>query len=558
MKNIRIPVGVENFEEIRTSNAYYVDKTRFIVELVNDIFSVNLVTRPRRFGKTLMMSMLENFFDIRKDSKELFEGLEISKYPEICEQWMNQWPVLFLSFKDIAGFDFQTAYDQLAFGISGLCINHAYLQESSKIDSDDRAIFERLKACNASKSELRNSLYILTRMVSAHYGKQVILLIDEYDVPLAKANENDYYREMLDMIRAIMSVSLKTNLYLKCAVITGCLRIAKESIFTGTNHFVNNSIDEGRYMDAFGFTEDEVKQLLKDTDCENHLPEMKRWYDGYHFGDYDVYCPWDVVNHVYALQHNPKKRPGNYWKDTSHNSVIRSFIGNERIHVNEKFETLLSGGTVKVQVRDDLTYDFDNSTEDNFWSILYLTGYLTKDRLGENEGDEAAGLTCLKIPNEEVKTIFADTVVEWFKDTMRMTDQTPLMEALWNGDAEEASRMISDILFQTISYHNYREDYYHAFLAGIFTGIGYPVESDKEHGEGRPDIVIKDMTHRRVIIIEAKHSNSKKTMETDCQEAVDQILVKKYAEDFLDDYDSVVCYGVAFFKKRCLVKRIEL
>ncbi len=550
---VRIPVGVESFEKIRTTNCYYIDKTKFIAELLDKSFSVNLITRPRRFGKTLMMSMLESFFDIRKDSKALFEGLQISKDTSLCNTWMNQCPVLFLSLKDIARMEFDKSFAQLQMLLSDLCKRHSYLLKSEQVDEDDKERFCHFIRCEASETEVENSLFILMRMMYAHYEKTVILLIDEYDVPLAKANEYGYYKEMLDVIRGIMSTALKTNSYLNFAVITGCLRIAKESIFTGTNHFLNSSIDGESYMDSFGFTKEEVEALLKEVHLETHFDEIKEWYNGYHFGKYDIYCPWDVVNHVSVLMDNPNRRPENYWKDTSHNNIIRNFIKNQNVQVNEKFELLLSGASVLAQIKDDLTYDFEHSTEDNFWSILYLTGYLTKEReYIEN------GMTRLIIPNEEVKTIFADTIVEWFKDTMRVSNRVLLMESLWLGREEEVSAMISKILRQTISYHNYKEDYYHAFLAGIFIGLGYLVESDREHGEGRPDVVVKDILNERVIIFEVKHSQSVSNMEKDCWNAVNQIATRKYVEDFLDDYDTVVCYGIAFFKKRCLLKKIDL
>ena len=554
MSKIMIPVGIENFEMIRTNNFYYIDKTSFIVELVQDAFSVNLITRPRRFGKTLMMRMAESFFDIRKDNSILFEGLEVAKHQDICDGWMNQWPTLFVSFKDVAAENgFEDAYSMLAGIISDVCKEHIYLLDSQLIDENDKDTFIELKSQSASKTDIKRSLLLLMRMMHAYYGKQVILLIDEYDVPLSKANDYGYYNQMLDVIRSMMGVALKTNDYLKFSVITGCLRIAKESIFTGTNLFVMNSIYDSSYMDSFGFTEGEVKKLLEDTGLTGQLPQMKRWYDGYRFGKSEIYCPWDVVNHVAALQKNPDKRPGNYWRDTSHNNIIRAFIGNEKLHVNEKFETLLSGGSVKSQIRDNLTYGFENATEDDFWNILYLTGYLTMDGY-----DDDSDIASLKIPNEEVRMIFADTVVEWFKDTMRAMNQTPLMEALWNGRADEASVMISRILRNTISYHNYKEDYYHAFLAGIFTGVGYPVESDKEHGEGRPDIVVKDIDNQRVIIIETKRSVDKEHMEDECLRAVNQIQLQRYMEEYLEDYETVVCYGAAFYRKSCLIKVVEV
>ena len=560
MNKIMLPLGIDSFEELRSVGYYYIDKTGFIEEVLADRFKVNLVTRPRRFGKTLTMSMLADFFDIRKDSRALFEGLKIADNSELCDKWMNQFPVLLVSLKDVEGLTFGETYEQLQFVISSLCIEHDYLKDSDKISDADRAAFCELQNRTAAKSVVKNSLFMLTRIMQAHYGKPVILLIDEYDVPLAKAYENGHYKQMLNTIKGILSTALKTNQYLQFAVVTGCLRIAKESIFTGTNHFVASSILTEEYSEIFGFTEDEVGQLLADYNLTGHMEDMKRWYDGYRIGQADIYCPWDVLNYVKDLCRNPKITPRSYWKTTSHNDIIRSFIGQEKFNVTDKFEMLLAGGYVKVKLSDDLTYDLVHSSEENFWSILYLTGYLTVMRQEEIpegvllENGEAA----LRIPNEEIKTIFAETVVEWFKDNMKETNRKPLMTALWDGEEEKVTSILTDLLFQTISYHNYKEDYYHAFLAGIFVGLGYATESDKEYGIGRPDVVVKDNKNRRVIIIEAKISESKEQIENDCMEAVNQIATRQYIRDFLDGYRTIVCYGAAFYKKECLIKRIEL
>lgn len=415
MNKIRIPVGEENFELLRKKKSYYVDKTGFIEELLNEDFKVSLITRPRRFGKTLNMGMLEAFFDIRKNNRDLFEELEIMRHEELCGEWMNQWPVLFISFKDVANDNFEDSYNQMVMNFAGLCVEHAYLLDSDKADSDDKDRFARLKAGKATEAELRNSLFILTRMMHAHYGKPVILLIDEYDVPLAKASEFGYYPKMLNVIRSIMSTTFKTNRFLQFAVVTGCLRIAKESIFTGVNNFKCNSIAGGHYLSSFGFTEAEVKQMLKDTGLLGHLSHVKQWYDGYRFGKYDIYCPWDVSNYVADALSEPEKAPGNYWKDTSHNNIIKQFVGRDSIEVSEKFETLLSGKSIRTRLTEDSTYHFESAKEKDFWSILYFTGYLTIDR---DASDSGSGEAALKIPNEEIKTIFGDTIVEWFSETI--------------------------------------------------------------------------------------------------------------------------------------------
>ena len=553
-----LPLGIENFEELRTAGCYYIDKTRLIEELLQQPFKVNQITRPRRFGKTLVMSMLAEFLDIRKDSSAIFEGLEISGNKELCSTWQNKWPVLFLSLKDIEDLDFADAYAQLADTISDLCMEHSYLAASDKVDADDKKRFTALKERQAGKPAVKNSLFLLTRMMRKHFGKPAILLIDEYDVPLAKAKEHGHYNEMLNCIRGLLGKSLKTNHFLKFAVITGCLRIAKESIFTGTNNFISNSITGDRYNRCFGFTESEVLRLLSDTGFLDHAEEMKEWYDGYRFGEEEVYCPWDVLSYVSDLRKNPNKRPENYWKNTSHNDIVRSFIDRADLAVTDKFETLLAGGYVKVKICEDLTYDLLHSSEENLWSILYLTGYLTSISSEQVTSEDVEdGQTYLKIPNNEVKTIFSDTVVEWFRAKVTMMDRKPLMDALWSGDAEKVTKLLSDLLFMTISYHNYKEDFYHAFLAGIFVGVGYPTETDKEHGGGRPDVVVKDKNNRRVIIIEAKYTKSKSGMDRSCKEAISQINLQKYAEEFLDGYQTLICYGAAFYKKQCMVKKFD-
>ncbi|MFR8169833.1 MAG: AAA family ATPase [Marvinbryantia sp.] len=357
MARVNLPYGIDNFEKVRESNCYYIDKTDFIRELLDRTFDVNLITRPRRFGKTLTMSMLAEFFDIRKDSRKLFEGLEIAKDTAFCSEWMNQWPVLFLTLKDVDGSSYQDAYDLLQYIISVLCIEHNYLTDSDKVDIADKERFLRLKSENGKVSDVKSALVTLLRMMNAYYGKKVILLVDEYDVPLAKASDNGYYKEMLNVIKMFLGMAWKSNPDLKFAVVTGCLRIAKESIFTGANNFISNSISSKKYQDCFGFSEAEVTALLDAAELQDALPEMKKWYDGYLFGGKEIYCPWDVINHVDALLTDRTAKPGNYWIDTSHNNIIRRFIDHPQINVNDKFETLLAGGVIQEPIREDLTYD---------------------------------------------------------------------------------------------------------------------------------------------------------------------------------------------------------
>lgn len=553
--SVRLPIGIEWFREIREKGSYYVDKTEAIKELFDEDFKVILLMRPRRFGKTLFMDTLREFFDIRRDSRELFEGLEISKHQELCDKWMNQHPVLFLTLKDIAGGDFSSAYGMMKFVIASLCRDHTYLLDSEQVRREDKEIFERLSYQKGTAEDMQGALFTLMRMMSAHFGKSVILLVDEYDVPLAKASDRGYYREMLDVIRVFLGMSWKSNPCMEFAVVTGCLRIAKESIFTGANNFVSNSVSNRRFSRYFGFTEEEVRELLEAAGLTEHLGEMKHWYDGYLFGENEVYCPWDVVNHVSMLKVDPQSKPANYWKDTSHNEIIRSFIDLPGIDVRGKFETLLAGGVIQERIVEDMTYDLANSSEENLWSILYLTGYLTQVRDGRYpEGfQKEEGTTVLHIPNEEVKTIFEDTIAKWFRDTVTGMDRRELLEAWWGGEDRKLTELVTDILFDTISYFDYKEDYYHAFTAGLFVGAGYAVSSNKEQGTGRADIVVKDRSHRRALIIEIKHSKKEDDMEKDCREAVEQIRRKGYARTDLKGYRTVLCYGAAFFEKDCLV-----
>ena len=553
MKKLQIPVGISDFTKIREQGYYYVDKTGLISELLEDIAEVTLITRPRRFGKTMGMSMLANFFDIRKDSKTLFEGLEISRNTALCETWQNKWPVLFISFRRVDGLNFQSAYEMLQATLTDACENHLYLLESDRISSYQKEIMDRLLRGTASEKEIKGSLLLLTRMLRQHYGKSVILLIDEYDVPIAKASANGYYPEMLEVIKGLMQ-TLKDNDALRFAVITGCLRIAKESIFTGTNNFVSDTISSSHLNESFGFTQADVEQLLKDADCQEHAADIKSWYDGYHFGDLDVYCPWDVMNYLRDLQRNPKIKPASYWKNTSDNAIIRSFIDYAGRSISRKLEMLLSGGYILQRIEENLTYDYLHSSEENLWSILYLTGYLTQAREEDLPGPLPEKTSALMIPNAEIKEIFQTTIQKWFDESAQTWNRKILFDAVWSGEAEVLTEQMNKLLRKTISYHDYKEDFYHAFLAGIFAGAGYEVDSNKEHGEGRSDVVVLDPEGDRVAIFEAKYSRTQDAMSKDCAAALQQIEDRQYAKEFEDDYDSVLCYGIAFYKKRCLVR----
>ena len=457
MKNLSIPVGVSDFEEIRRKGYYYVDKSMLIAKLLKDEGTkVTLITRPRRFGKTLGMSMLANFFDVRKDSRDIFEGLEIAGERKLCEKWRNQCPTLFLSLKRVDGLDFQNAYGMLGAVLAELCVEHQYLLGSDRVATYDKRLFTRVMDNAATPTEIKNCLLALTRAIWAYYGKRVVLLIDEYDVPVAKSNSHGYYLEMLDVMKGLLQV-LKDNQALDFAVITGCLKIAKESIFTGTN----------------------------------------------------------------------------------------------------KLETLLAGGYIIQKIDENLTYDYLHSSEDNLWSILYLTGYLTSVKETELSAPLAEGMTALVIPNVEIKEIFETTVSRWFDESAKEWDRKELFHAVWNGDTEGLTREMNKLLRRTISYHDYKEDFYHAFLAGIFTGAGYMVDSNKEHGEGRSDVVVYDPVNGRVAVFEAKYSKKLESLNLDCDRALKQIDQKMYSEEYEGQYDQIYGYGISFFKKRCLVKMMR-
>lgn len=558
MPELNIPVGVSDFREIRQNGYYYIDKSGLIRELLkNTATKVTLITRPRRFGKTLSMSMLENFFDIRKDSRAWFEGLEIARDSELCQAWMNQWPTVFFSLKDIDGLNFESAYGQLKAQISELYKKYAYLLEYDAIDPDDKQNFLDLKAGRAGEVQVSRALSLLLRIMEAYYQKPVILLLDEYDVPVAKASSNGYYEQMLEVIKTMMSTALKDNSCLRFAVITGCLKIAKESIFTGTNNLVSDTIGTSGLNEYFGFTQKDVDRLLEDAGANSQAENIKVWYDGYRFGNFEVYCPWDVMNYLRDFQQNPEARPVSYWKNTSDNAIIRSFIDYAGGAITKKLETLLSGGYILQHIDENLTYDYLHSSEDNLWSVLYLTGYLTGLREEELPGAVPDGMTALRIPNEEIREIFETTIRKWFDDSAKTWNRKDLFASIWQGDSEAATEEINKLLRRTISYHDYREDFYHAFLAGIFTGVGYAVESNKEHGEGRSDIVVSDYMDGWVAIFEIKYSDSPEELETDCEKAIRQMDERMYAVEYEELYpaERILCYGISFFKKRCLVKK---
>ena len=545
--------GGEFFDEIRENGSYYVDKTNLIYELIQETNSkVSLFTRPRRFGKTLMMSMLQCFFDINRSSKALFDGLDISKHQQLCSEWMNQYPTLFVTLKDVDGASFGSAYEMLQNTIADLCKKYATLEYEENVLPADAEIFHRLMYKTADQAEIQNALRTIMRMMSAVYKKPVILLIDEYDVPLAKAHSNGYYRQMLEIIRSLLGTALKSNDYLKFSVVTCCLRIAKESIFTGVNNFKSYSVLDRKFSTYFGFTEAEVEKLLEAVSLHEHMETIRSWYDGYVFGQSKVFCPWDVVNYVADAIYDPSIKPKNYWKNTSSNDILLTFVNHTDFDVRYKFEILLNDGSIRQTISDELTYESLYESEENLWSVLLMTGYITKADPSDDEETIS-----LKIPNMEISRIFEDTVAKYFKQTHNRTKQKELMDALWNGNCKKASDLMTDILFETISYHDYHENYYHAFLTGIIYGAGYDVSSNQENGLGRTDITVREASKRRGMILEAKKSDRPENMEKDCLDGKQQIIDKQYLRGFIG-FQKVICYGIAFFQKQALIRKLEL
>ena len=556
---MNIPVGTSNFTKIRQEGFYYIDKSGLIEELLGTSgIEITLIVRPRRFGKTLGMRMLAEFFDIRKDSRALFEGLAVSKNQELCKEWMNGYPVLFLTFKDVGGNTFDSAFGMLKTAFMNACIEHAYLLDNDSIDEDDKRKFAQLKSMTADVEVVKSAISLLIRMMYIHYGKPVVLLLDEYDVPIAKASGSrgkkmDYYDEMMEVVRPLISMAIKDNDLLKFAVITGCLRIAKESIFTGANNFVSDTIADSRLNEYFGFTQAEIDGLLQAAELTDHAKEMKKWYDGYHFGSFDVYCPWDVMNHVNSLILNPDTPPKNYWENTSDNAIIRSFLDRTQFDIQEKFETLLAGGYITETIENALTYDVLEASEENLWTLLYFTGYLT---IAEVEEKTDSGRTALRIPNAEIMDIFRKSVRKWFWDRAAASDRSELFSAFWNADTDKLAQLITDLLFNTISYHDYRESYYHAFTVGLLSNAGYKVESNYECGLGRSDIVVKDRRNRRALVIEIKWTDSESSLEKACESALRQVESKQYAKSVEQaGYRTVIRLAMAFWKKQCLVRR---
>ena len=557
---LNLPVGIENFEEIRQLGFYYIDKTRLIEQLLQGWGKVTLFTRPRRFGKTLNMSMLKSFFEIGTD-KSLFDGLYISGNKELCDEYMGKYPVIFLSLKGVDGLDFTTARRMLCAILKNEFDRHYYLKTSDALTDEDRTLF--IKMLQGSDDNIEDSIRMLSKLLFKHFGQKAVILIDEYDVPLDKAFQNGYYKEMVSLIRGLFGQALKTNEFLQFAVLTGCLRISKESIFTGLNNFKVMSITDSRFDEQFGFTDKEVRKLLSDYGMDSHFDEIKEWYDGYHFGRADVYCPWDVINHVDHLRDDSDAKPQTYWINSSGNSLVRRLINRADSSTKDEIERLIAGEAIEKVIRLDLTYDEIDNSIDNIWSVLFTTGYLTK--IGEVKlPDSESYAYKLVIPNKEVREVFVLQIQEWFKavvanenDTMKL-----LSRAILDKDEQQIARQLNIVMGRMISIldtkapDDMKENFYHGLLLGLLRGSnpGWLIKSNRESGDGFSDILIKPEDPDAGIIIEVKYAKEIKGLDAACDAAMAQIKDKRYDEALRDeDRCDILAYGIAFCRKRCRV-----
>ena len=558
---LKLPVGIEDFREIRRQGFYYIDKTRLIEQLLDSWGKVNLFTRPRRFGKTLNMSMLRYFFEIGTD-KTLFDGLHILQRKDLCDEYMGRFPVVSLTLKGVDGLTFEKAKNKLLKLVALEADQFDFLKNSDKLTDNEKQRYAALVRMQDGKyamdeDTLESALQTLSELLYRHYGQKVIILIDEYDVPLDKAYENGYYREMVSMIRSLFGEALKTNEFLQFAVLTGCLRVSKESIFTGLNNFKIFSITDARFDEQFGFAEDEVKKMLKDYQREAHLTEMKEWYDGYHFGDADIYCPWDVINRVDDLCDKPEDEPKCYWINSSGNALVKRFVSIANRTTQDEIERLIAGEPIEKSVRLDLTYDEIDKSIDNIWSVLFTTGYLTQIGMTEQ------GSYKLVIPNKEVRTVYISQIKEWFNQ--KIADNAEQMVSFWetieDGNAEAIEQYLNRTLSNTISVFDTKapetekENSYHTFLAGLLTGnTDWVVKSNVEAGEGFADIIIEPQNPDDGIIFELKYSKEASGLDKACERAIKQIRDRRYSEYLKNDgRHNMTFYGIAFYKKRCKV-----
>ena len=557
---LNLPVGIENFKEIRQLGFYYIDKTRLIEQLLQGWGKVTLFTRPRRFGKTLNMSMLKSFFEIGTD-KSLFDGLYISGNKELCDEYMGRYPVIFLSLKGVDGLDFTTARRMLCAILKNEFDRHYYLKTSDALTDEDRTLF--IKMLQGSDDNIEDSIRMLSKLLFKHFGQKAVILIDEYDVPLDKAFQNGYYKEMVSLIRGLFGQALKTNEFLQFAVLTGCLRISKESIFTGLNNFKVMSITDSRFDEQFGFTDKEVRKLLSDYGMDSHFDEIKEWYDGYHFGRADVYCPWDVINHVDHLRDDSDAKPQTYWINSSGNSLVRRLINRADSSTKDEIERLIAGEAIEKVIRLDLTYDEIDNSIDNIWSVLFTTGYLTK--IGEVKLPDSENYAYkLVIPNKEVREVFVLQIQEWFKavvanenDTMKL-----LSRAILDKDEQQIARQLNIVMGRMISIldtkapDDMKENFYHGLLLGLLRGSNpdWLIKSNRESGDGFSDILIKPEDPDAGIIIEVKYAKEIKGLDAACDAAMAQIKDKRYDEALRDeDRCDILAYGIAFCRKRCRV-----
>ena len=557
---MKLPVGIDDFRKLRESDFYYVDKTKLIEQLLQSWSEVTLFTRPRRFGKTLNMSMLKSFFEIGTD-KSLFDGLYISKNKELCDEYMGKYPVIFLSLKGVEGLDFSSARRMLCTIIEREINRHYYLKTSDALTEEDRAQFAKMLQGNDSNIE--DSIRMLSQLLYKHYRQKTVILIDEYDVPLDKAFQNGYYKEMVSLIRGIFGQALKTNEFLQFAVLTGCLRVSKESIFTGLNNFEINSIVDIDHDEQFGFTDNEVKKLLSDYDRAERYPDVREWYDGYHFGNADIYCPWDVINFAKKLVADKNARPGAFWINSSGNDMVKRFVDKADQTTRDEIEKLVAGGIVEKRLRLDLTYDEIDSTIDNLWSVLFTTGYLTK--IGEVKMPDSESYAYkLVIPNKEVREVFILQIQEWFKSVVTNDNDNMklLSKAILDKDEQRIQRQLNIVMGRMISVldtkasDNMKENFYHGLLLGLLRGSNpdWLIKSNRESGDGFSDILIRPEDPDEGIVIEVKYAKVIKGLDVACEAAMTQIKDKRYYEALRDEGRcNILAYGIAFSRKRCKV-----
>ena len=562
----QIAIGVEDFKKIIDKGGYFVDKTLMIQSLIESQAMVTLFMRPRRFGKTLNQFMIRRFFEDERtrsgeriDNGDLFDGLKVAACGEEILQHQQQYPVIFLSLKSAKQPNFEEAYKKICRALAEEFRRHQYLLEGNSLADDQKIMFQKIMTEQADYSAYNDALRFLSECLWQYHGKNTMILIDEYDVPLENAYLEGFYDQMISFIRSLFESALKTNPYLEKSVITGCLRISKESIFTGLNNLETDSVLHTRYADSFGFTEDEVKAMLTYYDLAAELPEVKRWYDGYLFNETEIYNPWSILKYVNDRKDKVTKFALPYWSNTSSNSIIREMVGEADEMAKEDLETLMAGGTIEKPVHEEITYGDIHQSQDNLWNFLFFTGYLKKISERKDESGESLYLT-MAIPNTEIKTIYKNSITYWFEQRMKETDRSPLKHALEAGDCEAAEDFINSQLANTISYYDYAENFYQGFMLGILTNIGgYRVKSNRESGNGRPDIVMTESKFRgRAMILELKISDTIQGMEKKCEEAFTQMKEQNYAVTLEEDgYQPILKYAICFFKKGCMVKKAE-